>query len=107
AVTNGSGSAAPMPPVDAPLPRPTQLPADIGDFTGREAEVQHLCDMLTSGTAVASPGAFPIAFVAGAGGLGKTTLAIHAAHQIRDHLPEGQMYFVLLGAIPRTMAQAT
>jgi DNA-binding SARP family transcriptional activator len=88
----------PVPPVDPALSRPTQLPADIGDFTGREAQVQHLCDMLTGGTAVASPGAFPIAFVAGAGGLGKTTLAIHAAHRIRDHFPDGQLYVDLLGA---------
>jgi DNA-binding SARP family transcriptional activator len=100
AAATGPGTAATLPvsPVDSALPRPTQLPADIGDFTGREVEVQHLCDMLTSGTAVASPGAFPIAFVAGAGGLGKTTLAIHAAHKIRDHFPDGQLYVDLLGA---------
>jgi DNA-binding SARP family transcriptional activator/Tfp pilus assembly protein PilF len=100
AVTSGPGTAAtlPVPPADLAVPRPTQLPADIGDFTGREPQVRHLCDMLTSGTAVASPGAFPIAFVAGAGGLGKTTLAIHAAHKIRDHFPDGQLYVDLLGA---------
>jgi DNA-binding SARP family transcriptional activator len=100
AATSGPGAAeaTAVPPVDPAAPRPTQLPADIGDFTGREVQVEHLCDMLTSGTAVASPGAFPIAFVAGAGGLGKTTLAIHAAHQIREHFPDGQLYVDLLGA---------
>ena len=98
-------AAAPPPsaaPTDTAVPRPAQLPADIGDFTGRDAHVQHLCDMLTSGAA-GSPGALPIAFVAGAGGLGKTALAVHAAHQIRDHFPDGQLYVDLLGATPQPL----
>ncbi len=105
----GRASAAPaaQPPSAAPAgaapPRPAQLPADIGDFTGRGAHVQHLCDMLTSGAA-GGPGALPIAFVAGAGGLGKTTLAVHAAHQIRGHFPDGQLYVDLLGATPQPLA---
>jgi len=94
--------AAPAPAADTAVPRPAQLPADIGDFTGRDAHVQHLCDMLTS-SAPGSPGAPPIAFVAGAGGLGKTTLAVHAAHQIRDHFPDGQLYVDLLGATPQPL----
>ncbi len=98
ATGTGMAQALPVPPPDPSMSRPTQLPADIGDFTGRDVQVRHLCDMLTSGTAVASPGAFPIAFVAGAGGLGKTTLAIHAAHKIRDQFPDGQLYMDLLGA---------
>jgi hypothetical protein len=86
-----------VPPVGAVIPRPAQLPADIGDFTGRDEHVRHLCDMLTGGGA-GGPGAVPIAIVAGAGGLGKTTLAVHAAHQIRDQFPDGQLYVDLLGA---------
>jgi DNA-binding SARP family transcriptional activator/Tfp pilus assembly protein PilF len=84
-------------------PWPAQLPADIGDFTGREPHVRQLCDMLTSGAAHGSPGAVPVAFVAGAGGLGKTTLAVHAAHQIRDQFPDGQLYVDLLGAAPQPL----
>ena len=49
------------------------------------------------------PGAVPIAFVAGAGGLGKTTLAVHAAHQIRDQFPDGQLYVDLVGATGQPM----
>ncbi|HEX4830737.1 MAG TPA: BTAD domain-containing putative transcriptional regulator [Trebonia sp.] len=93
-----AAAARPPAPADSAVPRPTQLPADIGDFTGREDHVEHLCDMLTGGASTRSPGAVPIAFVAGAGGLGKTTLAVHAAHKVRDQFPDGQLYVDLLGA---------
>jgi DNA-binding SARP family transcriptional activator len=77
---------------------PSQLPADIGDFTGRETHVAHLCALLMGEAAAGSPGAVRIAVVNGAGGLGKTTLAVHAAHQVRAQFPDGQLYVDLLGA---------
>jgi DNA-binding SARP family transcriptional activator/tetratricopeptide (TPR) repeat protein len=99
---NRLGAVAPGPAPRAGAPdgfsRPAQLPADIGDFTGREVHVRQLCEMLTGGSAIGSPGAVPIVFVVGAGGLGKTALAIHAAHKIRDQFPDGQLYVDLLGA---------
>ncbi len=79
------------------IPRPAQLPADIGDFTGREKYVDYLCGLLVS-SAVSSPGAVRIAVVNGTGGLGKTTLAVHAAHQVSAQFPDGQLYVDLLGA---------
>jgi tetratricopeptide (TPR) repeat protein len=79
------------------FPRPTQLPADIGDFTGRETHVEHLCALLTD-EGGSSSGAVRIAVVNGAGGLGKTTLAVHAAHRVREEFPDGQLYVDLLGA---------
>jgi DNA-binding SARP family transcriptional activator len=82
----------------APLPQLAQLPADIGDFTGRNRQIRHLCDMLTRQDETKGPGAVRIAVVAGAAGLGKTTLAIHAAHQVRDMFPDGQLYVDLSGA---------
>jgi DNA-binding SARP family transcriptional activator len=80
------------------FPRPAQLPADIEDFTGRGGHVRHLCDLLTRGHAASSPGTVPVALVAGAGGLGKTTLAVHAAHRVKGYFPDGQLYADLLGA---------
>jgi DNA-binding SARP family transcriptional activator/tetratricopeptide (TPR) repeat protein len=95
--------AAPEAPDPAPrsgpvIPRPTQLPTDIGDFTGRETPVEQLCALLLGADPTSSPGAVPIAVVNGAGGLGKTTLAVHAAHQVRAQFPDGQLYVDLLGA---------
>ncbi len=81
--------------------RPAQLPADIGDFTGREAHVAHLRTLLLGGSVASSPGVVRIAVVNGAGGLGKTTLAVHAAHQVSSEFPDGQLYVDLLGASPQ------
>ncbi len=79
-------------------PAPAQLPADIADYTGRDDQVRHLCDLLSGADADGEGGAVRIALVAGSGGLGKTSLAVHAAHRVRGHFPGGQLYVDLLGA---------
>jgi len=80
------------------LPPVAQLPADITDFTGRTGQVASLCDLLTAAHRPDSPGAVVLAAVIGAGGLGKTTLAVHAAHLLREAFPDGQLYANLVGA---------
>ena len=80
------------PPVPLPLPLVAQLPADITDFTGRVSHLQNLRDLLSGSRRADSPGAVVVAAVIGAGGLGKTTLAVHAAHLLRPHYPDGQLY---------------
>jgi DNA-binding SARP family transcriptional activator len=84
------------------VPAPAQLPADIADFTGRDEQVQRLSELLSHAGDEASsdPGVVRIAVVAGAGGLGKTSLAVHAAHRARGSFPDGQLYVDLLGATP-------
>src|SRR5689334_22252016 len=82
----------------APALRPAQLPADIADFTGRDEQVKRLSDLLSGTGATGDPGAVRIAVVAGSGGLGKTSLAVHAAHRVRRRFPDGQLYVDLLGA---------
>jgi len=77
---------------------PAQLPADIADFTGRDEQVKRLCDLLAGQDGNGESGAVRIALVAGSGGLGKTSLALHAAHRVRGSFPDGQLYVDLLGA---------
>jgi tetratricopeptide (TPR) repeat protein len=83
-----------------------QLPADIVDFTGRDLHVQQVCDLLSTGNAENNPGALPVALVAGAGGLGKTTLAVHAAHRLHSKYPDGQLYVDLQGATSQPLEAA-
>jgi DNA-binding SARP family transcriptional activator len=89
---------ASQPGAGPPLPLVAQLPADIPDFTGRDEQVQALRDLLGGPRRVDSPGAVIVAAVIGAGGLGKTTLAVHAAHLLRGQFPDGQLYARMLGA---------
>jgi hypothetical protein len=51
-------------------------------------------------------GAVRIALVAGSGGLGKTSLAVHAAHRVRASFPDGQLYVDLLGATDHPLPAA-
>ncbi|MEV1169925.1 BTAD domain-containing putative transcriptional regulator [Nonomuraea sp. NPDC049784] len=78
------------------LPLPNLLPADIPDFTGRAEETATLTTVLsvTRGTAP------PLAVVSGPGGVGKTTLAVHVAHLVRERYPHGQLYIDLRGDQP-------
>ena len=86
---------------------PAQLPTDVADFTGRSDQVKHLCDVLVSAGADDDDyGAVRIALVAGSGGLGKTSLAVHAAHRVRATFPDGQLYVDLLGATAHPLLPA-
>ncbi|PZG51553.1 AfsR family transcriptional regulator [Spongiactinospora gelatinilytica] len=81
--------------VTAHLQVPAQLPADVPDFTGRAEQVRLLSEMLR-GESEGSP--VVVAAVGGGGGLGKTTLAIHVGHLLRDRFPDGQLHANLHGA---------
>ena len=103
AIDTGIGTADIAPVSSLAGPGPMQLPSDIRDFTGRELHVEQLCSLLSPDE---NPAAVPVALVAGAGGLGKTTLTIHAAHRIRSAYPDGQLYVDLLGASSRPLSTA-
>ncbi|MFJ9693950.1 ATP-binding protein [Kitasatospora sp. NPDC101183] len=72
-----------------PSPVPSQLPRDLPDFTGRE-------EQLALVLAALSEGRVPV--VAGMGGIGKTSLAVHAAHRAAADYPDGRLYADLRGA---------
>ncbi|MFE4513451.1 BTAD domain-containing putative transcriptional regulator [Kitasatospora sp. NPDC056783] len=77
----------------ADLPVPAQLPGDLPDFTGRAAPLTELCDRLT-----ATGGSAPVVVaVSGMGGIGKTSLALRAAHRVRGRYGDGQLYADLGG----------
>jgi len=77
----------------APPPVPNTLPRGIADFTGRAAEIDELRGQLARPTA----GQAPLVAIVGRGGVGKTTLAVHVAHQLRADFPDGQLYVNLRG----------
>jgi len=74
------------------------LPRDIATFTGRAGELERL----TAGLAGAAPagGVVGICAIGGMAGIGKTTLAVHAAHQLAGRFPDGQIFLPLHGHTP-------
>ncbi|HEY3505241.1 MAG TPA: BTAD domain-containing putative transcriptional regulator [Actinocatenispora sp.] len=77
---------------------PLMLPADLPDFAGRT----HLLCELDAGLrrGQASAAVARVAVLVGAAGVGKTALAVHAAHRrARDH-PDGQLHADLADGDP-------
>ncbi|MEV0268904.1 BTAD domain-containing putative transcriptional regulator [Hamadaea sp. NPDC050747] len=81
-------SSGPMRNASTPVPR--QLPREATAFTGRRTEADQVL------AALSRPGS-PVVVIDGLGGVGKTSLAVHAAHRIADRFPHGQLYLDLHG----------
>lgn len=85
---------------DPPGPRviPRQLPASVRLFVNRQPELRAL-NRLTTGARSARSGRGQAAMVVitGSAGVGKTALALHWAHRVRDRFPDGELYVNLRG----------
>jgi DNA-binding SARP family transcriptional activator/tetratricopeptide (TPR) repeat protein len=85
-------AAAPGRPAE-PEPPPAEvrfsLPPGPAAFTGREDEVERITG---AGAAVRA--------ISGMPGVGKTALAVHAAHRLRDRFPDRQLFIDLRGHTP-------
>ncbi len=81
--------------IQAPDPVTTalhQLRAPVGDFVGRELEIDTLINALRRESRASITG------ISGMGGIGKTELALIVAEQLRDDYPDAQFFINLQGA---------
>ena len=74
------------------------LPRDIAAFTGRQAELGQL--MARWAEAAAGGGVVSVHAIGGMAGIGKTTFAVHAAHQLAGRFPDGQFFLPLHAHTP-------
>jgi DNA-binding SARP family transcriptional activator len=82
--------AGPHPQPAVSPPRST-LPADSSAFTGRDGEIERISAAAAGGHVLV------IHAIAGMPGVGKTALAVHVAHRLRDEFPDGQIFVDLHG----------
>ncbi|MDJ1130684.1 AfsR/SARP family transcriptional regulator [Streptomyces iconiensis] len=106
--TGGTGdgwtavTTRPAPPGPAPAQplRPAQLPYSARGFVGRTKELASL-EALTAQGAGRGEMRPTVAVIDGASGVGKSTFALHAARQLGDRFPDGQLYVDMQGTASR------
>lgn len=81
-----------------PVAVPRELPEPPGAFAGREEELAALTSALEAEAQLAST--VVISAIGGAGGIGKTWLALHWAHKHAERFPDGQLFVNLRGFEP-------
>ncbi|MGH6656899.1 MAG: BTAD domain-containing putative transcriptional regulator, partial [Actinocrinis sp.] len=85
----GSGGETPATAVVASLPAPRMLPARTPDFTDHGGALATLCRRLSDGQ---DGDRIQVAVITGCGGVGKSALAVAAAHALAPEFPDGQLY---------------
>ena len=76
-----------------PAPGLLAMPRAVADFVGREPEVRFLAGLLDAPHA----GPAPVVVVSGTPGVGKTSFAVHAAAELAEAFPDGQLFLDLRG----------
>ncbi|MBB5958736.1 tetratricopeptide (TPR) repeat protein/transcriptional regulator with XRE-family HTH domain [Saccharothrix tamanrassetensis] len=77
--------------------RPAQLSAVVSPFVGREEELRLLHEAVDGDRTDGSP---RVVVVEGPPGVGKTSLALRVAHDVKERHPDGQVYANLHGYSP-------
>ncbi|WP_158854176.1 AfsR/SARP family transcriptional regulator [Saccharothrix deserti] len=80
---------------DADSARPRMLPPVLGDFTGQQVELAEIEAVLRNDHACDEPAA--MVTISGPGGIGKTALAVQAAHRLKSVYADGQLFAALAG----------
>jgi tetratricopeptide (TPR) repeat protein len=80
----------------APVPALRQLPTESRQFVGRDAEIGRLMGLLDKAMA----DMVIITAIDGSAGIGKTALALHWAHRVKDRFPDGHLHVNLRGFDP-------
>ncbi|GIJ56463.1 tetratricopeptide repeat protein [Virgisporangium aurantiacum] len=81
------------PVADTTAPVPEQLPPDLEIVTGRGEQLRWLDTLVCRSTAPR------VAVISGPAGIGKTALAVHWAHRVAAHFPDGQLHADLAGPV--------
>ncbi|HEY1918702.1 MAG TPA: BTAD domain-containing putative transcriptional regulator [Streptosporangiaceae bacterium] len=90
--------AASAPPADTQQGSPRQLPSSVADFIGRQLLLDQIKAVLPAeqDSAGQQSGwgsyAVPVIAISGRGGVGKSTLALRAAHELAGVYPDGHLY---------------
>lgn len=74
------------------------LPADPRHIVGRSTELRVIRELLADAQSTMT--ALAVAAIDGMAGVGKTTFAVHAAHQLGHHFPDGQLFVDLQAFTP-------
>lgn len=86
-------------PAEPASPRPAQLPPPPAHFTGR-GDLRQELNLALDTARHPRPPTPAVAVISGMAGVGKSALALHVAHGLRERFPDGQLYVNLHGATP-------
>ncbi len=78
-----------------PITIPRQVPNPVRHFIGRHSELAMLVEPTSN--ARRSRYSARVVVISGSPGVGKSALAVHAAHQMAKHFPHGQLFLDLKG----------